>query len=113
MDGIQSEHIHSSFEDILTSMKASTDNFTLTSANKLFVNKLFNLQEAFTQQTKKHYHVSAAKCVCLCVCGWVGLLRHPCAPFQWYMGALCTIWRHMHHQGAMYTVMHKGDYIFF
>ena len=58
MDGIQSEHIHSSFEDILTSMKASTDNFTLTSANKLFVNKLFNLQEAFTQQTKKHYHVS-------------------------------------------------------
>ncbi len=52
-------------------------------------------------------------CDCLCVSVCMGLWRHPCAPFKWYMGALCTIRCNMQHRGAMYTTVHKGNYIFF
>ena len=36
------------------------------------------------------------------VCVWGGFTEAP----------LCTIRRDMHHRGTMYTMVHKGDYIF-
>ncbi len=48
------------------------------------------------------YRTATQHCVC------VGLLRHPCAPLQWYTGALCTIglryqWLSLVHYGVQGT----------
>ncbi len=61
------------------------------------------------REAREIMHLVASVCPFVCV----GLRNRPCAPFQWYMGAFCTIGHNMHHQNAMYTMVHKGDYIFF